>query len=65
MPIWIAGGKRSFADVCLFDCVEAVEGVGFFSCSDRVTYPYVNALVEHFSALPAVRAYLDARPPRF
>ncbi len=64
-PTFLAGDALSFADVCLFDCLEAVEGVGFFSRDDRLLYPYVCALVDHVGDIPTVAAYLAERAPRF
>ena len=63
---FLAGPSLSYADVCLFDCIEGVEDCGFFEPADRASaYPLVTKLYDHVAALPAVAAYLAKRGSRF
>ena len=63
---FLAGDALSFADVCLYDCVQAVEEVGYFTPDDRTTlYPKLSALVALVAQLPSIAEYVAKRPPRF
>jgi len=63
---FLAGGALSFADICLFDCIQAIEEVGYFSPEDRIaSYPLVTALYDHVGNIPAVSNYMAARESRF
>lgn len=63
---FLAGEAMSFADVCLFDCIEGVEDCGYFSEADRLSkYPLVSRLYSHVGDLPAVSKYIASRGSRF
>ena len=59
------GATMSYADICLFDCVEGIEDCGYFDAGDRAKYPLLTALCDHVGAVPAIAAYLAKRGSRF
>ena len=59
------GATMSYADICLFDCVEGIEDCGYFDAGDRAKYPLLTALYDHVGAAPAIAAYLAKRGSRF
>ena len=64
--VFLVGGRLSYVDICLFDVIQAIEEVGWFAAEDRrAAYPLLTLLYEHVANIPAIRAYMAAREPRF
>lgn len=62
---FLVGDKLSYVDICLYDLVQAIEEVGFFSEGDRSAYPLISQLVDHVAQIPTIVEYMSRREPRF
>ena len=66
---FLAGDQLSFADICLFDAIEAIEAYGIASAETRAEkFPHCDRLFKHVLSLPKISAYLKERAvkhPRF
>ena len=65
-PVFLVGDRLSFVDICLYDCIQAVDEVGWFGPEDREeAYPLVSRNYKYVADIPSIAEYMKARKPRF